>query len=127
MPPSSRSPLEGAARVALPTRKRETRQARKGATVARKRVAGPSPIPRKLPVSPFAEVQLVTARELRKSFRSVKGIVLAAVSLAGGAAVAMLFAWLDRVQRDHRQINAASECGRRQSMAIEQGQRGARP
>jgi ABC-type transport system involved in multi-copper enzyme maturation permease subunit len=52
-------------------------------------------------VSPFAEVQLVTARELRKSFRSVKGIVLAAVSVAGGAAVAMLFAWLDRVQREN--------------------------
>lgn len=52
-------------------------------------------------MSPFAEVQLVTARELRKSFRSVKGIVLAAVSVAGGAAVAMLFAWLDRVQREN--------------------------
>ena len=52
-------------------------------------------------MSPFAEVQLVTARELRKSFRSVKGIVLAAVSLAGGAGVAMLFAWLDRVQREN--------------------------
>jgi ABC-type transport system involved in multi-copper enzyme maturation permease subunit len=51
-------------------------------------------------VSPFAEVQLVTARELRKSFRSVKGIVLAALSIAGGAGVAMLFAWLDRVQRE---------------------------
>jgi ABC-type transport system involved in multi-copper enzyme maturation permease subunit len=51
-------------------------------------------------VSPFAEIQLVTARELRKSFRSVKGIVLAAVSLAGGAGVAMLFAWLDRVKRE---------------------------
>jgi ABC-type transport system involved in multi-copper enzyme maturation permease subunit len=52
-------------------------------------------------VSPFAEVQLVTARELRKSFRSVKGIVLAAVSIAGGAGVSMLFAWLDRVQREN--------------------------
>ena len=52
-------------------------------------------------MSPFAEVQLVTARELRKSFRSVKGIVLAAVSIAGGAGVAMLFAWLDRVQREN--------------------------
>jgi ABC-type transport system involved in multi-copper enzyme maturation permease subunit len=52
-------------------------------------------------VSPFAEVQLVTARELRKSFRSVKGIVLAAVSIAGGAGVAMLFAWLERVQREN--------------------------
>jgi hypothetical protein len=63
-------------------------------------VAGPSSIQRPIAVSPFAEVQLVTARELRKSFRSVKGVVLAAVSLAGGAAVAMLFAWLDRVQRE---------------------------
>jgi ABC-type transport system involved in multi-copper enzyme maturation permease subunit len=52
-------------------------------------------------VSPFAEVQLVTARELRKSFRSAKGIVLAAVSVAGGSAVAMLFAWLERVQREN--------------------------
>ncbi len=52
-------------------------------------------------MSPFAEVQLVTARELRKSFRSVKGIVLAAVSIAGGAGVSMLFAWLDRVQREN--------------------------
>jgi hypothetical protein len=52
-------------------------------------------------VSPFVEVELVTARELRKSFRSVKGIVLAAVSIAGGAGVAMLFAWLERVQREN--------------------------
>jgi len=52
-------------------------------------------------VSPFAEVTLITARELRKSFRSVKGIVLAAVSIAGGAGVAMLFAWLERVQREN--------------------------
>ncbi len=51
-------------------------------------------------MSPFAEVQLVTARELRKSFRSVKGIVLAAVSIAGGAGVSLLFAWMDRVQRE---------------------------
>jgi ABC-type transport system involved in multi-copper enzyme maturation permease subunit len=52
-------------------------------------------------VSPFAEVQLVTARELRKSFRSVKGIVLAAVTIAGGAGVAMLVGWLERMQREH--------------------------
>ncbi len=51
-------------------------------------------------MSPFAEVQLVTARELRKSFRSAKGIVLAALSIAGGAAVSMLFAWFERTQRD---------------------------
>jgi hypothetical protein len=49
-------------------------------------------------VSPFTEVQLVTARELRKSFLSVKGIVLAAVGVGGGTAVSMLVAWLDRVR-----------------------------
>jgi ABC-type transport system involved in multi-copper enzyme maturation permease subunit len=51
-------------------------------------------------VSPLSEVQLVTARELRKSFRSAKGIVLAVLTLAGGAGVAMLFAWADRLRRE---------------------------
>src|SRR5258708_4919209 len=37
---SRRAQCLGSARAALPTWKRETRQARKGATVARKRVAG---------------------------------------------------------------------------------------
>ena len=37
------APVVAKARVALPTRKREPRQARKGATVAWKRVAGPYP------------------------------------------------------------------------------------
>ncbi len=52
-------------------------------------------------MSPFAEIQLVASRELRKSFRSVKGILLAALSLAGGAGLSMLFVWLDRAQREH--------------------------
>jgi ABC-type transport system involved in multi-copper enzyme maturation permease subunit len=52
-------------------------------------------------VSPFSEIALVTSRELRKSFRSAKGGVLVAMSLAGGGAVSMLFGWLDRVQREH--------------------------
>jgi ABC-type transport system involved in multi-copper enzyme maturation permease subunit len=51
-------------------------------------------------VSPFVEVELVTLRELRRSFRSTKGALLAAISVVGGAGVAMLFAWLDRVQRE---------------------------
>jgi ABC-type transport system involved in multi-copper enzyme maturation permease subunit len=54
-------------------------------------------------VSPFAEIQLVTQRELRKSFRSVKGILLAALSVAGGTGLAMLFAWIDRVGREQMQ------------------------
>jgi ABC-type transport system involved in multi-copper enzyme maturation permease subunit len=51
-------------------------------------------------VSPLAEVRLITQRELRKNFRSLKGVVLAALSIAGGAGASMLFAWMDRVRRE---------------------------
>ena len=115
IPPLSRFRVEGEARAALPTWKREPRQARKGATVARKRVAGPSSIQRSPPVSPFAEVQLVTARELRKSFRSVKGIVLAALSIAGGAGVSMLFAWLERTSAREAAARASTRTTLRSS------------
>jgi len=50
-------------------------------------------------VSPFVEVELVASRELRRSLRSAKGGILAALSLGGGAAVSLVFAWFDRVQR----------------------------
>jgi len=50
--------------------------------------------------SSLAEIQIITARELRKSFWSVKGIVFAAVSIAGGPGVLMLLEWLDGVQRE---------------------------
>jgi ABC-type transport system involved in multi-copper enzyme maturation permease subunit len=52
-------------------------------------------------MSPVTEVALVTGRELRKSFRSTKGVLLAVLSIAGGAGFAMLFAWLDRVKREN--------------------------
>ncbi len=52
-------------------------------------------------MSPITEVHLITMRELRRSFRSVKGGLLAALSIAGGAGVSMLFAWLDRIQRQN--------------------------
>jgi ABC-2 type transport system permease protein len=51
-------------------------------------------------VNPLSEVRLVTQRELRKSFRSVKGGVLAALTIVGGAAVSMLLAWVDRRARE---------------------------
>jgi ABC-type transport system involved in multi-copper enzyme maturation permease subunit len=49
-------------------------------------------------MSPLLEVQLIAGRELRKSVRSVKGLVLAALSLAGGAAASMLLAWVERMR-----------------------------
>jgi ABC-type transport system involved in multi-copper enzyme maturation permease subunit len=50
-------------------------------------------------VSPLVEVQLVTARELRKSFRSAKGVVLAGLSLAGGTGATILLSWAERLKR----------------------------
>jgi ABC-type transport system involved in multi-copper enzyme maturation permease subunit len=57
-------------------------------------------IPFANPVNPLSEVRLVTQRELRKSFRSVKGGALAALTIVGGTGVSMLFAWLDRRARE---------------------------
>jgi len=51
-------------------------------------------------MSPLVEVQLIAWRELRKSVRSLKGLVLAAMALAGGAGASMLFAWIDRLKRE---------------------------
>jgi hypothetical protein len=51
-------------------------------------------------VSPFSEVELITRRELRRTFRSAKGGILAGLSVAGGTGVSMLIAWLDRLQAE---------------------------
>jgi ABC-type transport system involved in multi-copper enzyme maturation permease subunit len=50
-------------------------------------------------LNPITEVQLVTVRELRKSLRSAKGILLAAMSVVGGTGMALLLAWIDRQRR----------------------------
>ena len=59
-------------------------------------------------MSPLVEVQLIAWRELRKSVRSLKGLVLAAMALAGGAGASMLFAWIDRLKREALPKIAAS-------------------
>lgn len=51
-------------------------------------------------MSPLVEVQLIAWREVQKSVRSLKGIVLAAMTLAGGAGVSMLLAWIERLKRE---------------------------
>jgi ABC-type transport system involved in multi-copper enzyme maturation permease subunit len=51
-------------------------------------------------VSPLSEVRFVAQRELRKSFRSAKGIVLLVLSLLGGTAVTMLLAWVQQLKRE---------------------------
>jgi ABC-type transport system involved in multi-copper enzyme maturation permease subunit len=51
-------------------------------------------------VSPLSEVRFVAQRELRKSFRSAKGIVLLVLSLLGGTAVTLLLAWVQQLKRE---------------------------
>jgi ABC-type transport system involved in multi-copper enzyme maturation permease subunit len=51
-------------------------------------------------VSPLSEVRFVAQRELRKSFRSAKGIVLLTLSLLGGTAVTLLLAWVQQLRRE---------------------------
>lgn len=51
-------------------------------------------------MSPLSEVRFVAQRELRKSFRSAKGIVLLVLSLLGGTAVTMLLAWVQQLKRE---------------------------
>ncbi len=51
-------------------------------------------------MSPISEVRLVAQRELRKSFRSAKGIVLLVLSLLGGTAIAQLLVWIEKLKRE---------------------------
>jgi ABC-type transport system involved in multi-copper enzyme maturation permease subunit len=51
-------------------------------------------------VSPVNEIRFVVERELRKNFRSVKGIVLMVLSLLGGSSIALLFAKYSAFKRE---------------------------
>jgi len=51
-------------------------------------------------MTPAAEVGIVAQRELRKSFRSGKGIALLALSLLGGVVVALVLAWAEKMKRE---------------------------
>jgi ABC-type transport system involved in multi-copper enzyme maturation permease subunit len=51
-------------------------------------------------VRPLSEIRFVVERELRKNFRSVKGIVLMVLSLLGGSSIALLIAKYNAFKRD---------------------------
>lgn len=53
-----------------------------------------------LPVNPAVETRYVVQRELRKSFRSIKGIILAILTAAGGGGLALLFAQSDAIRQE---------------------------
>lgn len=52
-------------------------------------------------MSPVAEIRWVAQRELSRSFRSAKGIVLLVLSLLGGTAVTMLLVWIQKLKREN--------------------------
>jgi ABC-type transport system involved in multi-copper enzyme maturation permease subunit len=50
-------------------------------------------------VNPFTETRIIVQRELRKSFRSIKGIILSVLTVAGGGGLALLFAQSDDIRQ----------------------------
>ncbi|MBX3229677.1 MAG: ABC transporter permease subunit [Labilithrix sp.] len=50
-------------------------------------------------MNPFVETRFMVQRELRKSFRSIKGIILTVLTVAGGGGLALLFAQSDDVRQ----------------------------
>jgi ABC-type transport system involved in multi-copper enzyme maturation permease subunit len=51
-------------------------------------------------VSPLSEIRFVAQRELGKSFRSAKGIVLLVLSLLGGTGATLLLVYAQRLKRE---------------------------
>ena len=47
----------------------------------------------------FVETRFILQRELRKSFRSIKGIILSVLTVAGGGGLALLFAQSDDIRQ----------------------------
>lgn len=50
-------------------------------------------------VNPVVETRHIVMRELRKSFRSIKGIILTVLTVAGGGGLALLFAQSDEIRK----------------------------
>ncbi len=50
-------------------------------------------------MSPITETRFIVRRELRKSFRSIKGIILSLLTVAGGGGLALLFAQSDDIRQ----------------------------
>jgi len=59
-------------------------------------------------VSPLREISLITVRELRKSFRSVKGILLLIFTVVGGGLLAYLLAQSDDVRKRQFDVKGIS-------------------
>lgn len=54
-------------------------------------------------MNPVVETRFILQRELRKSFRSIKGVILSLLTAAGGGGLALLFAQSDDIRQ--KQLN----------------------
>jgi ABC-type transport system involved in multi-copper enzyme maturation permease subunit len=54
-----------------------------------------------LHVNPLIETWLIVLRELRKNFRSVKGIVLLLLSVLGGAGLALIYVFIEQGKKEY--------------------------
>jgi ABC-type transport system involved in multi-copper enzyme maturation permease subunit len=52
-------------------------------------------------VNPLLEIWLIVARELRKNFRSIKGIALLVLSILGGGALALIYVFVEQGKREY--------------------------
>src|SRR5262245_15011680 len=59
-------------------------------------------------VNAAVETRFVLQRELRKSFRSIKGIILSVLTAAGGGGLALLFAQSDAIRKQKMNDNEIS-------------------
>lgn len=55
------------------------------------------------PVSPFAETALFVERELKKNFKSAKGVLLLVLCLLGGIGFTLAFVWIGKSIREEMQ------------------------
>ena len=55
-------------------------------------------------MSPAAEIRLLVGREVRRSVRSVKGIILAILTLLGGFVASLVCVWLEGNERQAAQV-----------------------
>ncbi len=78
-------------------------------------------------MNPLAEVGLIVGRELRKNFRSIKGLILCALALLGGFGTTMLLLWVEKMKRQSAadlsldQLHAIREAGLSKVYGEEQG------
>ena len=70
-------------------------------------------------MSPATEIRLIVARELRRSIRSVKGIILGVLTLIGGFIASLVCVWIEGSDRENAQATTTAAYTELRKAAIE--------